>query len=114
MQLGYGRIVRQPKKFDLFLRSAPFVGSMLLELIKPSKIITTDGAMNPFQVWVGKMGATKTNLWIDPINEIEIAQRFIPRLNHHQDNLSSHLHRPQHPASYLVGNDNLPNAQPSS
>jgi hypothetical protein len=35
---------------------------MLLELIKPSKIITDDGAMNPFQVWVGKMGATKTNL----------------------------------------------------
>src|SRR5882672_10514679 len=54
------------------------------------------------------------HLWVDPINEIEIAQRFIPRLNHHQNNLSSHLHRPQHPASYLVRNDNLPNARPSS
>ena len=53
-------------------------------------------------------------LWLDPINEIEIAQRFIRRWNHHQNNLSSHLHRLQHPASYLVRNDNLPNARPSS
>jgi predicted nucleic acid-binding protein len=62
--------------------------------------------------WVDK--ATGKALWVDPINEIEIAQRFIPRLNHHQNNLSSHLHRLQHPASYLVRNDNLPNARPSS
>ena len=53
-------------------------------------------------------------LWVDPINEIEITQRFIPQSNPHQDNLSSHLHRLQHPASYLVRNDNLPNARPSS
>ncbi len=56
----------------------------------------------------------RADLWVDPINEIEIAQRFIPRLHHHQDNLSSHLHRLQHPASYLVRNDKLPNARPSS
>ena len=55
-----------------------------------------------------------TRLWVDPINEIEITQRFIPQSNPHQDNLSSHLHRLQHPASYLVRNDNLPNARPSS
>ena len=56
----------------------------------------------------------RVRLWVDPINEIEIAQRFIPRLNPHQNNLSSHLHRLQHPASYLVRNDHLPNARPSS
>ncbi len=56
----------------------------------------------------------RANLWVDPINEIEITQRFIPQSNPHQDNLSSHLHRLQHPASYLVRNDNLPNARPSS
>jgi 2-polyprenyl-6-methoxyphenol hydroxylase-like FAD-dependent oxidoreductase len=43
-------------------------------------------------------GRRERDLWVDPINEIEIAQRFIPRLHHHQDNLSSHLHRLQHPA----------------
>jgi len=63
---------------------------------------------------LGAIAQFETELWVDPINEIEIAQRFIPRLNHHQNNLSSHLHRLQHPASYLVRNDNLPSARPSS
>jgi hypothetical protein len=63
MQLGRGRPVQQPKKFDLLVRSVPFAGATLLERIKPSKSITTDEpkALNPFQLWVGQTGSGKTN-----------------------------------------------------
>jgi hypothetical protein len=74
----------------------------------------SDLGMPVVELLAPRAGERILDLWVDPINEIEIARGFIPRLNHHQNNLSSHLHRLQHPASYLVRNDNLPNARPSS